>query len=391
MPKKSVKIFYGIAIFLTLLYLNPLSASDWNSYKASNYHNLIGTDQAVYKLQNLLKKDRIFLMVSGCHLDKEAMPAFIKMSKKYPKAIFVRINQFGETAEFMNKRFRSFGAPKIYAFGNDSLVSEMYHTFSFEGGRKFLGWEKSMEEWIDKVYPILDQMAQQKNVRGISPLSPKSIFKDRLVLFQGNIILNTYPQDVTVFLKLAKKHPEKKFVISVGNIVDYRYRSVHNSISIIENHRMYAHHRRLDGYNLNATNEWLSKNYNNTEPIFRNKKTANSISEINNAIEELESYRLAATPPQIIAQYRKTQSKPVFMQTFYVVIQATEDPDRKKESIIELLQLLYFKEAGGIQKMLPNPIVRKKIYKVILENMAENETDSKIRKELESLTEAYNK
>lgn len=387
-----IKKMAGLLSALFLVIAVPLSAAEWDNYKARNYHNLIKSDQPVEKLKELLKKDRVFLMVSGCHLDGEAMPAFIKISKKYPKATFIRISQFGKTKDFMNRRFLSYGAPKIYAFGNNSLVGQMYHAFTFKSGRRFLGWEKSMEEWSAKIYPILDEMASSKNLIGISSFSPQSIYNERLVLIRANIRASNFEKSITTLINLARKNPRKKFAVDTMTIdynqpFMYRYMKTSYGISVIENHRIYAVRR---GYNANLLNDWLSQNYKNSKPLFLAKSDASEPAHIRDAIKRFDSYTLATAQVRAIQAYRKSNRKPYFVQNFYVILNAVNDPDRKKESVKELLQLLYFKEAGGIKKMVQSPILRKKTYRVILEKKAENETDPQIKKELENLAKAYN-
>lgn len=400
MKKNKTRKFFYKLLFLTLILLNnSVSALDWNGYKASNYHNLIGTENSIEKLKNLLKGDRVFLIVSGCHLDEEAMPAFIEMSKKYPKAVFVRISQHGETNKFMNENYLSHGAPKLYAFGNDSLVGQLFFAYSFKNGRKFLGWEKSIENWTQIMYPILDKMAQLKNVKGVSSFSSSKIFDNRIILLRENAQLETFPQDVDFFLEVASQNPSKSFFIDTKTIeynqlFDYRYLKIHNSISIVEKHRVYASLRQGSGYSIKRINNWLSENYRNRKPVNINIPQIKNSGDVRRAIQDFRSDVLSSAPANIILQYRKlnrTLTNPNFMQTFYVVLNSVTDAQRNPETSKELLQILYFKEAGGIKKFVPSPILRKKIYSTIFERLSKEESNPSIQKELLKLAETYSK
>lgn len=396
------RYFSAIALIASFLLFStlPLHSEDWRYYKADNYHDLETNSDGVIELQNLLLKDRVFLYVSGCHLDGEAMPAFIRMSKKYPKATFVHISQHGSTKDFMRIRYGSFGAPKIYAFGNGTLVSQLVYAYDFSGGKsKFLGWDISVTRWIDTFYPILDRMASLENVIGLSSFSPHNETLKKMLLFRTNPRAPQFRQDIKTYLQLAESYPDKTFAIDSGSVnynqmVTYRYRYAFNAVSIIENHRILAINRRGRGYDLDQMKSWLEENWGTSEPVSRPGAVAQTSANITVLIAQSRSDLLAITPANVIQAYDKanrTIQNQQYLQLFYNFMNAIIDPQRNNESAKAMIQALYLKNAGGIAAVVPSAVLRRKVYASTVERYAIQEKNSDIKRELLKLAAYYYK
>lgn len=394
---KKLNLFLLAGIFLIGGYIHPQAkAADWQNFKADNYHNLTDDENATENLKQLIQKDTVFLMVTGCYLDGEAMPAYVRMAQKYPKATFIRIDQHKSTKDFMLKNYLSSGAPKMYVFADKSLVGQLFGKYEFKNGkRKFLGWDHSVTDYIDTLYPVVSEMNDLKNVQGISSFSDSKIEKQRLVMLRINSKNPQMIKKVELLLKVAKKHPDKKFVISRNELeydqpFSYRYRKQFNAVSVIENGKAYASLRWFKFNTVGELDKWLIENYSNKTLLQPGPGSIATATELANAIKNLQSSAIATAEPLAIREYNKSLTRvnrSQFRKIFYVVYNALTDSQLKKATATELVELLSFKNAGGIKKIQPVKILRKKVYAIWLHKAADLQTDPEVKQSLQNLAQ----
>lgn len=397
--KRFSKYSIVILIIISCTLILSANSSVLNSKNYTFIHdtNRDNSNKIVQQLDNVLKTSSVFVYVSGCHLDREALPAYQALSKKYRDAKFVQITQLGPTKDYMLKNYGSFGAPKLYYIHKGDILSAMPYYYA-KG--KFQGWPASINRWAATLWPIAKQLNRYKNIHGVSSHNYRSLMSNKkVVLLRTDIYQPSFKEAMTSLFAAAGKYPHITFAVDTGKIgydqeFTFKFRTVMASFSVVDNCDVVKskfrtpYKGKIDRSKLYS---WISSNYNSNS-----NKSADYIERDGTYLKKLfqtnNSYELATMNPQefknINTKYKVVSSMPM-QQTFYVFVNAISDSRRNDETAKLLIKELRYDSKGGIKKAVPSPILREKVYVVVIDRLISYEMNREIKTDLENLRKYY--
>lgn len=392
----------NITVIILLLCTIPvhLNAADYDSFEAPNYQYFIDSDYPSNDTTAMLKKSLsngfVFLYVSGCHLDQEALPAFQELTLQYPEAKFIRIDQHSSSSGYMLNRYNSFGAPKIYLMHNGNIISHVIQHFEQRGGNsKYAGWKESIHRWARNVYPHVKAIAKYRNIIPVTSFNYREIFREqKVVLMRTDLRQNTFPSVMKILCKIAARYPDYIFAFDTGNIpynqeFTVKYKKAYNSFSVINNcDEIKSSFPLHEGKDFAKLDKWVSDSFGSNAHITPGSgKDADWLKKI---IAGSDSLALSTISP---TEFRQLNSDAALkdiplQQSFYVILNAITDSRRNKETALLLIDTLRYDFQGGIKKVVNSPVMRQKVYAPIINRAVRFEDDEMIKRKLSEL-EAY--
>ena len=400
-----------ILLFLVIGFSSShVSAQTYNNFRAPNYvyleETIHSTRDLTADLKTLLNNFQVFVYVSGCHIDKKALPTFQALTKKYKDAKFLRISQHGSTKKYMLERYASFGAPKMYFFHKGQLLSSMPYYYVYRNRRnKFMGWPASIKRWMRLLHPHIKRLNQYKNIIPVSSYNYRKVMQGkRVVMLRANLVRRDFNSSMNTLYAMAKTFPNTMFTLDTGQIpydqeYTYKYRKVFRSFSIIHNcDEVIATMRK--SYNRNFINHrvisWIKSNLKKKVKYRRkfNRDKKRTGSYLKRVFQQANSYDLATMNvnelKRINSQYRVIASMRI-MQTFYAMINAITDSGRNLQTTKVLINELYYKSKGGFKRIVRSRVLRQKVYANVIKRIITYEKNSDIKRRLKALETYYRK
>ncbi len=400
-------IFKPVLLCATLIFFSlNLNAASTDNFSASNYIYLEETvtskKDVTADLKNLLKSNMVFLYVSGCHLDKEALPAFQGLTRRYRQVKFLRVSQHSSAARYLLERYGSFGAPKIYFIKDGNLVSHVTYSYIRAGRRsRFAGWKQSIEKWAADLYPHVRQLPRHPNIYPVSSFNYRAVLEGKkVVLLRTDVRSRDFPAAMRSLFQAAARFRHITFAFDTRSIpynqeFDYRFRKAYNSYSVISNGAVIEssfRKGRQRTYNHTQLSQWIKSNFEGG--VAKKPSSAKDAAWLKKVFASADSYQLSAMNPgefkrlnnrhQIVKSLRLQQS-------FYVLINAITDPRRNKKTALVLIQELKYTSQGGFKNLVKSPVTRKKVYANLIGRLIAHEKDKKIRKGLQRIEDYYNR
>ena len=399
---KKIMLSTAMLLIITL----SVSAADNDNFTAPNYININQSEQgskAVDLLKKTLNSSKAFVYVSGCHLDKEALPAFQSLTGEYSDVKFIVTNQFASTKDYMLKKYGSHGAPQIFYIHRGILVSAMpYYYTQLRGKNTFLGWAGSVKKWAAALHPGVKNLDRYSNVIPVSSFNYKQVLrKKKAVLLRTDAARPEFGDDMKALLAAAAKFPDITFALDTGIVaynqeVTTKYRKAYGSFSIIKDsdsvessHRK-PYRKKYDQVKLNA---WIASNFSG-EPGQPGGDMGRDGAWLKKAIQSADSYKIASMDAaefkRINEKYNIIGKLPL-QQSFYVLVNAVTDSRRNIETAKLIIKELRYDSKGGFEKAVKNKLLRQDVYVPVIQRIITYEEDGDIKKMLEELEEYYSR
>jgi|GEM_PF-3401107 len=391
----------------TLIFFSlNLSAASTDNFSAPNYifleETVMSKNDITADLKMLLKSNMVFLYVSGCHLDKEALPAFQGLARRYRQAKFLRVHQFSSAGKYLLERYGSFGAPKIYFIKDSNLVSHVTYFYERTGRKsRFAGWKRSIEKWAADLYPHVRQLPRYPNIYPVSSFNYRPLLdRKKVVLLRTDIRARDFPAAMRSLFQAAARFRHITFAFDTRSIpynqeFDYRFRKAYNSYSVISDGAIIEssfRKRRQGGYNQAQLAQWIKSNF--EKGAAKKPASTKNAAWLKKVFTTADSYQLSIMDP---GEFKRLNSRHKVVkglrlqQSFYVLINAITDPRRNRGTALVLIKELKYTSQGGFQKLVKNPITRKKVYANLIGRLIAYEKDNKIRRELQKIEGYYNR
>jgi len=398
--KKLVQYLFILAIIFSF---QNLFANKLDNFEAPNYiylEEFVSSQRSLTKdLQTLLKDNLVFLYVSGCHLDKKALPGFQSLTKRYPKAKFIRISQHSSASNFLLDEYGSFGAPKVFLLYNARIISSMQNYYERINGRfQHIGWKNSISRWASEIYPSIKNISRYKNVQPISSFNYKNVLKNKkVVMLRANYKNKNFRETVKSFLRMAKIYPKIQFALDSGFIpynqeFSFKYQNSINAFSIIDNVDTTKSLFRLPyRYRINnkKLSQWIKNNFSNSTQKGNPKYNSEYLRKI---ILSRKSGDLTIIPPEDFKRINKNViAKLGVRQSFYTLLNAISDSRRNINTAILLINELKYKSKGGIKSAIKNRVIRQKVFSPVIRRAIKYEKNPQIKTRLKNLELEYMK
>ncbi len=225
-----------VLLFTLSFFISPsINAQKVLRKKSKNNYIHLKTDFQ-QQINKLSANKVIFLYVHSdrCGYCKIVAPVVEQLTKKYPKALFVKVD-IENARDFLKKRYKIIGTPNIMLVYKGNIASAQYH---FANSTR----EESVNKWAEQVYPTLKNLAKHKNIDCITAFNYMTLMADKqYIMYRGNARLGQeYEKNINLIFQLAKKYPNYYFGITSGQIpygqeVDTKYAKVYRRFSIINN------------------------------------------------------------------------------------------------------------------------------------------------------------
>ncbi len=221
-------------LFLTVFFGAVLGLKSQKTAISNNYFHLKSNIEQ--QIDGLSSNKVVFLYIHSntCHFCKEVAPVIDELTKKYPEALFLKVD-IENARNYLKKRYRINGTPNLMLIYKGNIASSQYHIVNSTRG-------ESVKTWANQVYPIMKKLADYNNIDCITGFNYKRLMAgNKYILYRGNARLgNEFIKNMELIYQLAKTHPQLKFGVTSGQIpygqeVDNKYASVYRRFSIVDN------------------------------------------------------------------------------------------------------------------------------------------------------------
>ncbi len=390
-----------MAVILIIGMHRVLQAYDYDTFTGPNYiHLKESKGDMTQDLKAILKDGPVFLYVSGCGLDKEALPPFQAQSQKLKGVKFLRVSQFAVTKDYLLEQYGSIGAPQLYFIYKGELMSAMPYQYEKVAGQyTFMGWASSIDRWVTSLQEYIPQLKNIPNIYPVSSYNYKRIIKnDNVVLLRADSSQPSFKDAMDTLLQMARQFPEVRFVVDTG-IIPYdqefttKYQSAYLSFSIVDSDKVIDSQRANPnlGYDRAKLSEWISQYFSKQGPAKTSGVDKDSLDRMFQSSDSHNLSQVDAASFQSLNKRYKIIEKTGLQHSFYIMINAITDSSRNKDMAKVLIEELRYESLGGIQKLVPAQSMREQVYATVIKRAISYERDSEIRSLLFELEQYYRK